>query len=136
MSPHAMDACPGDITGSEVTYPDGKVNVNDLLGVIAKWATSDCVADISGDAAVNVNDMLALINGWGTCACFPAQSPGESLSQELTDAGLTQGDWNEYLDVAINGTQSQKELYNCWMQRLLSGCTSCPSCSGRNPFQN
>ena len=131
-----VDACPGDITGSEVTYPDGKVNVNDLLGVIAKWATSDCVADITGDSTVNVSDLLAVINGWGTCACFPAQAAVESLSQELTNAGLTLGNWNEYLEVAVNGTQSQKELYNCWMQRLMSGCTSCPSCSGRNPFGN
>ena len=130
------NACLGDITGSEVTYPDGKVNVNDLIGVISKWSTSDCVADISGDSAVNVNDLLAVINAWGACACFPAQPSVKTLSQELTDAGLTQGDWNEYLDVAINGTQMEKELYNCWMQRLLSGCVSCPSCSGRNPFQN
>ena len=30
------DPCPGDITDSEVNVPAGRVNVNDLIGLISK----------------------------------------------------------------------------------------------------
>jgi hypothetical protein len=45
-------------------------------------------------------------------------------------------DWNEFLDVAGNGKQSQKANYNCWMQRYLTHCEKCPACPGRDPFAN
>jgi hypothetical protein len=128
------DACPGDVVGGEVSVPDEKVNVSDLLYIINNWGTSNCIADINGDAAVNSGDLLAVVNHWGACACFPAQGVVKSLSQELADAGLTQADWNKFLDVAANGTQTQKANYNCWMHRRLTHCQKCPACPGRDPF--
>jgi len=131
-----VDSCPGDLTGTAVIYPDGKVNVNDLLYVISKWGTSDCVADVTGDAAVNVNDLLAVINHWGACPCFPSQPPVASFSQTLTAAGLTQAKWNQHVHVMTTGSVAQQLNYNCWMQRYLSGCVTCPACPGRDPFAN
>ena len=130
------DACPGDVVGGEVSVPDEKVNVSDLLYIINNWGSNNCIADINGDATVNSGDLLAVVNHWGACACFPAQGAVKSLSQELADAGLTQADWNKFLEVAGTGTPSQKANYNCWMQRYLTHCEKCPACPGRDPFAN
>jgi len=57
--------------------PNGVVNVEDLLAVIAAWGPcanpSNCSADIApvgpplGDDLVNVQDLLAVIAEWGDC---------------------------------------------------------------------
>src|SRR2546426_9157098 len=128
------DSCPGDIGGGAVQYPNGKVDIDDLLTLINLWGTSNCLADLTGDGTVNIDDLLTLINHWGPCSCFPSQPLGDSLSQTLTNAGLTMSNWNAFVDVMANGSQSDKDNYNCWMQRHLSGCIRCPACPGRDPF--
>jgi len=69
--------CPGDI--APIGAPNGLVNVEDLLAVIAAWGAcgdpNNCPADIAppgpppggGDDTVNVSDLLAVIAGWGAC---------------------------------------------------------------------
>ncbi|MEE3001141.1 MAG: S8 family serine peptidase [Planctomycetota bacterium] len=51
---------PGDANG------DGKVNVDDILAVIAMWGSScsDCTEDLNGDGTVDVNDLLLVIANW------------------------------------------------------------------------
>jgi hypothetical protein len=129
-----VSSCPGDIGGGAVQYPNGKVDIDDLLTVIGAWGTSNCVADINADAMVNIDDLLAVINNWGPCACWPSQPPVESFSQTLADADLTMSEWNAFADKMAYGSETEKENYNCWMQRYLSKCERCPACPGRDPF--
>ncbi len=65
------NGCPADITGADGT-PDGVVDVNDLLLVLANWGTAGPVGDIAGadwepDGVVDVHDLLALLGAWGPC---------------------------------------------------------------------
>ncbi|MAB81886.1 MAG: hypothetical protein CMJ24_00415 [Phycisphaerae bacterium] len=46
---------------------DGIVTVNDLLIVIAQWATEGPLGDLDADGTVNVQDLLLVIQAWGTC---------------------------------------------------------------------
>jgi hypothetical protein len=128
------DRCPGDIGGGAVQYPNGKVDIDDLLTVISAWGTSNCVADVTGDSSVNIDDLLAVVSSWGPCACFPSQPPVESLSQTLAGAGLSMSDWNGFVDVMATGTQSEKDNHNCWMQRHLTECVRCPACPDKDLF--
>ena len=63
-----LDPCEqADITGGS-GVPDGIVNVQDLLLVIAQWNCSgSCVADIDSSGAVGVTDLLLIISWWGEC---------------------------------------------------------------------
>lgn len=139
-----MDMCPGDLVSGSGPYPDGVVNVSDMLYVINKWSTSDCVADITEDNTVSTPDLLAVINNWGACPCFPSQvssmsapeSSSSEFSQMLNAANLSENQWNDFLETMATGTESERENYLCWMQRYLSGCSQCPSCPGSNPFQH
>ena len=55
--------CLGDIVGL-----DGKVNVTDLLSLLAGWGPNPGhPADINDDGEVNVTDLLALLAAWGPC---------------------------------------------------------------------
>ncbi|MCH2133523.1 MAG: alpha/beta hydrolase-fold protein [Phycisphaerales bacterium] len=51
--------CPSDING------DQTVDINDILGMLAAWNTSDSSADIDGDGTVDVVDMLILLDDFG-----------------------------------------------------------------------
>ena len=53
--------CDGDIDGS------GHVGVDDLLVIIAAWASADAEADLNGDSIVGVDDLLIVIGSWGQC---------------------------------------------------------------------
>ncbi len=54
--------CPADING------DGKVDVLDLLMVLAAWGmTGEIPEDINGDGTVDVLDLLELLAAWGPC---------------------------------------------------------------------
>jgi hypothetical protein len=54
-------ACAADIDG------DGRVDVQDLLALLAAWSTGAC-ADISGDARVDQDDFLYMVGSWGPCS--------------------------------------------------------------------
>ena len=52
-------ACPGDVDG------DGYIDVNDVLGLINVWDTSDSDADFDGDGLVDADDVLILLSHYG-----------------------------------------------------------------------
>ena len=54
-------SCPADVS------PDGQVNIQDLLLVIASWGGSGAEGDVDGDGAVDVADLLLIISSWGLC---------------------------------------------------------------------
>ena len=70
-------ACPWDTTGAGAT-PDGTVNLDDLLALLANWGgcptpPAECPWDVAGagaapDGTVNLDDLLALLANWGPCA--------------------------------------------------------------------
>jgi hypothetical protein len=53
--------CEADLDGS------GHVGVDDLLIIIAAWASDDAQADLSQDGIVGVDDLLIVIGAWGEC---------------------------------------------------------------------
>lgn len=55
------ETCDGDIDGS------GHVGVDDMLVIIAAWASDDDEADLNEDGIVGVDDLLVVIGGWGNC---------------------------------------------------------------------
>jgi hypothetical protein len=67
-----LPRCIADITGPNGT-PDGVVDVNDLLLLLAEWGEgAGSPGDISGawgapDGIVDVNDLLRLLADWGPC---------------------------------------------------------------------
>ena len=55
-------SCPADV------YPDGVVDVTDLLILIAYYGLDEPgPADVDGDGDVDANDILAVIAAWGPC---------------------------------------------------------------------
>ncbi|HCK93823.1 MAG TPA: hypothetical protein DHW71_12570 [Gammaproteobacteria bacterium] len=63
--------CPTDLV------PDGIIEVEDLLSLIAGWG-GDGDSDLNDDGTTDVNDLLILIESWGDC--WPVQSPYNSPS--------------------------------------------------------
>jgi len=58
-----------------------------------------------------------------------------SLRNRLDDAGLTTDHWDEFEDVMTNSNdEDEKDNYRCWMENYLTGCTVCPPCPGKDPF--
>ncbi|MDG1838264.1 MAG: GC-type dockerin domain-anchored protein [Phycisphaerales bacterium] len=53
--------CPPDINGN------GSVDINDLLVVVAQWATSGPQGDIDRDGVVDITDLLETIDEFGPC---------------------------------------------------------------------
>lgn len=45
---------------------DCRVNMDDLLGVIADWGETDSPADVDGSGLVNVEDLMIVIREWST----------------------------------------------------------------------
>lgn len=67
--------CTADITR------DGRVDVQDLLKVLATWGPCDgCPTDFNSDGMVDVIDLLMLLGAWG--ACPPSQGSIFSLVVE------------------------------------------------------
>ena len=54
-------SCPPDVDGN------GRVDVGDLLAVLAAWGTGDPDADVNGDGIVDVADLLEVLAAWGPC---------------------------------------------------------------------
>lgn len=47
---------------------DGQVNMQDVLMVVANWATAGADgADVNGDGVVSVPDLVAVLGAWGPC---------------------------------------------------------------------
>ena len=58
---------PEPSTCSADVVPDGFVNIQDLLLVIAQWAGPGPDADVTADGVVDVSDLLIVISMWGPC---------------------------------------------------------------------
>ena len=62
---------PGGCIGDVYVYPDGVVDLIDLMTLLEQWGScADCPADIaplSGDGVVDIPDLLTLLTGWGRC---------------------------------------------------------------------
>ena len=57
-------ACPEDCQ----EFPDGAVNVPDLLELLSQWgACINCSCDLDGCNIVAVPDLLQLLAAWGAC---------------------------------------------------------------------
>jgi hypothetical protein len=77
--------CPWDITGPNET-PDGVVDVNDLLLLLAGWGTDGpgaCIADPTD--TIDVNDLLGLLAAWGDCPQPP--DPANDFCSTADDLG-------------------------------------------------
>ena len=63
-----ITSCPWDIAGPGGGAPDGQVNINDLLLLLASWGSCPgCPADFNCDLVVDATDQLALLANWGAC---------------------------------------------------------------------
>ncbi|HRQ75396.1 MAG TPA: GC-type dockerin domain-anchored protein [Phycisphaerales bacterium] len=139
LIPQGMHAvCPGDLRGVTAPYPDGVVDVLDLIFLLAAWGpcpTGDCCpADLNGSGSVDVQDLLILLGNWGSCPTYPSQSVA-SLSESLTAAGLTSQNWNDFQSVMMGeASVKTKANWKCWMENYLMQCTNCPACPGDDPF--
>lgn len=133
-----VGGCPADLDG------DGVVGIVDFLDLLAQWGTNPGgPPDLNGDGDVGMPDFLALLANWGPCP-ESGMSSSLTLEQELTDACLTEDDWDEYVDVMTDPTSSQfqKNRYDCWMRHYVIDCSrcSCPGgpghsvCLGQDPF--
>jgi len=137
LDDYSSGICIGDLANDNSEgFPDGVVDIFDLLYLLAHWGASQSHADMTGDGVVDVFDMLDLLSGWGDCALVPVANTVLSLEDEMLNAGLTMDDWDEFEYVMTNSNdEDEKENYRCWMQRLLSACALCPPCPDTNPFR-
>tara|TARA_Y100000589_G_scaffold4171_1_gene3734 strand:- start:41 stop:1378 length:1338 start_codon:yes stop_codon:yes gene_type:complete len=46
---------------------DNKVDIDDVLIVIALWGNTGGIGDVNYDGTVNIDDLLYVINSWGNC---------------------------------------------------------------------
>jgi len=127
--------CPWDLTG------DCIVNTLDLLALFAQWGPgTNLPADFNGDGTVNTTDLLALFANWGDdCQCAPKGITVLTFEQELADACISEDDWDDYEDIMQNGTQEEKDNYQCWMTHWIEDCNRCActgqsGCPGADPF--
>jgi hypothetical protein len=61
---NTLCVCPSDINGN------GTVDVNDVLVIVAQWATTGPQGDINQDGVVDVSDLLMSLDTFGPCAEF------------------------------------------------------------------
>ena len=60
--------CAEDIAGPDGPgFPDGEVNIDDLLTVIGYWGSDIDTGDVNDDGIVNTDDLLAILAAWGPC---------------------------------------------------------------------
>ncbi len=123
--------CPWDLNS------DGSVGILDLLALIVEWGAcpDPCSADFDGDEDVDVIDLLILIAHWGKCTCIPGIA-GPSREEVLTEAGLSEDDWDLFLDCLTTGTPEEQANCQCWFDYYINGCDGGPrqACSDHDPF--
>lgn len=122
--------CPWDLNN------DGVVSTVDLLELFAQWGTNG-PADFDGSGSVDTLDLLALFANWGPCYCGGLEPL--TLEEELDDACISEEEWDDYEDIMQNGTQAEKDNYQCWMLHWIEDCNRCAcigqsGCPGPDPF--
>jgi hypothetical protein len=70
--PVVMDMAELELTVAEDLDDSGRVDVNDLLQLLAAWGScpkppQPCDADLTADSTVDVSDLLQLLAAWGNC---------------------------------------------------------------------
>ncbi len=121
MGAYESVPCPWDLNG------DCVVGAGDVLLLLQNW-----------DDPYDADDLDDLLAAWGPCPCDP-EAVVPSLEDELDDACLTSGNWDDFLDKMGNGSAADKENYLCWMIHYLDHCTQCfcphtGVCPGADPF--
>ena len=135
MGAYESVPCPADLDG------DCVVGVKDLLILLGAWGTNPGhPADFDDSGDVGVPDLLFLLGTWGPCSCAP-EAVVLSFEDVLTDACLTQQNWDEFEAVMGDATagQAEKDNYLCWMSHYLEDCSRCSCagalCPGPDPFR-
>ena len=125
--------CPWDLDG------DGAVSTIDLLDLFVAWGSDPGgPPDFDCSGAVGTTDLLELFANWGACPC-PPSSTALSFEDELADACISEAEWDDYEDKMQNGTQEEKDNYDCWMRHWIEDCDRCSclgqsGCPGHDPF--
>ncbi len=122
--------------------PDGAVGVVDLLDLLGQWQQVCTSCDFGLDpVGVDTPDLLALLAHWGEVAPGSGAPAPPSLEEELADACLTMGDWDQHVDTMTdpNSTQEERDNSNCWMRHYIDDCDNCScdpptGCPGPDPF--
>jgi hypothetical protein len=91
---------------------------------------------------VDVTDLLLLLAACGDCPSHTSSPAPAALSEVLEDAGLTEQDWDDFVDKSVNGTTQEKANWKCWMDHYPTVCRvdcghgehSPASCPGVAPF--
>lgn len=132
MGAYEFQTCIWDLNG------DCMVNTSDLLELFAQWGTNG-PADFNEDGIVNTSDLLILFANWGPCYCDVTGGQPLTFEEELEDACISEEEWEEYEDIMANGTQAEKDNYQCWMLHWIEDCNKCTcvgqsGCPGADPF--
>jgi hypothetical protein len=109
--------------------------------MITNWNTDGPGAELASPTnVVNNSDLFVLLASWSGNEESPCPDENivgplpASLEDEVTNAGLTMDDWDEFEYVMqYSQNETQKSNYKCWMMNYLSGCTTCPPCVGNDP---
>ncbi|HRQ76636.1 MAG TPA: hypothetical protein PK098_12025 [Phycisphaerales bacterium] len=126
--------CTADLNGDFI------VDVLDLLILLSAWGlytTTHCFGspDINNSDVVDVQDLLILLGAWGPCPGMGIEVM--TLNEQLTAAGLTGQQWNDYQSIMTgSSSQATKDNWTCWIMNYLMQCKNCPLCPGRDPFAN
>ncbi|MHC4415257.1 MAG: hypothetical protein ACYS0G_08235 [Planctomycetota bacterium] len=124
------DSCPWDLNG------DDFVGINDLLALLAAWGPGpDGPPDFDCDGFVGIGDLLALLANWGNCPGYNG-TPPPSLEEEIEEAGLTEEEWDEFMDCLEFGTLEEQVNCACWLAHYLAECPVLhPDCPGDDPLR-
>lgn len=129
--------CAHDISGPGGECPNGVVDIYDLFTLLANWNTDGPGADFASPTnIVNVSDLFQLlaVGSWA-CGIGGRGADVDSLEDEVTEAGLTMDDWDDFEYVMqYSESETEKSNYKCWMMNYLSGCSVCPPCVGDDPY--
>ncbi|MCH8822907.1 MAG: hypothetical protein IH984_05290 [Planctomycetes bacterium] len=134
MGSYEFESCIWDLNG------DCEVGTQDILALFALWGTDPGgPPDFNDDGIVNTSDLLILFANWGPCYCAPFGTIVLSFEDELDDACISEAEWDDYEYIMQNGTEEEKENYDCWMTHWIEDCDKCTctgesGCPGEDPF--
>ncbi len=91
-----IDTCLWDIAGPSQGPPDGIVQIDDYLALLAAWGPCPvgelCMADFDCTLAVGIEDYLALLAHWGPCPTLQCPYVGGESSGGSGSSGSGGGD--------------------------------------------
>ena len=113
-------------TATTISFCDGDANNDrvvdfaDILIVLRDWGDCEppptkCQGDVTGNGVVDFADINMILVNWG-CGGPEFFRP---LRETLEEAGLTQANWQDFLDVMEVGTEYERENWRCWFEQYL-----------------